>query len=78
MASHLTLAERQVLYRLKQQGKNKAEIAKLMGRHRSTIGREMKRNTGPRGYRPKQAQRWAEGRQQACRRLRKIDGLRPH
>ena len=49
MADHLTLTERQVLYRLKKKGESKAEIADLMGRHRSTIYRELKRNTGQRG-----------------------------
>ena len=57
MASHLTFREREFLYRLLKARKPKAEIAELMGRDRSTIYREIKRNTGGRGYRPKQAQR---------------------
>jgi len=73
MADHLTLTEREVLYRLRKKGKSKAEIAELMGRHRSTIYRELKRNTGQRGYRPKQAQRRAEQRRLACRRPRKME-----
>jgi len=31
------------------------QIASLIGRHKSTISRELRRNTGSRGYRPKQA-----------------------
>lgn len=62
MASHLTLQEREFLYRLKKQGRTKAEIAELMGRDRSTIYRELQRNSGQRGYRPKQAQRLADER----------------
>ena len=52
MAKHLTFEERQFLYRLRKKGKSNAEIAELMGRDRSTIYRELGRNTGQRGYRP--------------------------
>jgi len=73
MACHLAFEERQFLYRLKKKGKSNAEIAELMGRRRSTIGREVDRNTGGRGYRPKQAQRLAETRRLASRRPHKMD-----
>ena len=73
MANHLTFEERQFLYRLKKKGKSNPEIAELMGRHRSTIHRELKRNAGQRGYRPKQAQRVADERGQASRRPHKMD-----
>jgi IS30 family transposase len=78
MADHLTLVERQFLYRLKTEGRSKAEIAELLGRHRSTVCRELKRNTGQRGYRPKQAQRLAAKRRQACRRPRKMEDAKLH
>lgn len=39
-----------------------AKIANLIGVHNSTIYRELKRNTGCRGYRPKQAQQKALSR----------------
>jgi IS30 family transposase len=61
------------LYRLLKAGKSKAEIAELMGRSRSTIYREIERNTGGRGYRPKQAQRKAEERRRRCRREPKMN-----
>ena len=67
MASHFTFCEREILYRLLKAKKSKSEIAKLMGRDRSTIYREIKRNTGHRGYRPKQAQRKADERRLRCR-----------
>lgn len=73
MANHLTFQERQFLYRLKRKGKPNSEIAELMGRDRSTIHRELKRNTGQRGYRPKQAQRLADERRLASRRPHKMD-----
>ncbi len=73
MANHLTFEERQFLYRLKRKGKSNPEIAELMGRDRSTIHRELKRNAGQRGYRPKQAQRLADERRLASRRPHKMD-----
>jgi IS30 family transposase len=44
-----------------------------MKRDRSTIYRELRRNAGQRGYRPKQAQRLAEARRQRSRRGWKLD-----
>jgi IS30 family transposase len=41
---------------MKQAGKEQNKIAAKLGVHPSTISRELHRNTGPRGYRPKQAQ----------------------
>ena len=38
---------------------NQTEIAQTIGVHKSTISRELKRNRGQRGYRPKQAHRKA-------------------
>lgn len=40
----------------------KAQLAREIGRHRSTIYRELKRNKGQRGYRPKQAHELAQQR----------------
>jgi transposase, IS30 family len=72
MASHLTFEERGFLYRSKKKGKSNTEIAGLMGRHPSTISRELRRNTGQRGYRPKQAQGLADERRLASRRPHKM------
>ena len=47
---------------LKKAGKNQKDIAGLVNVSPSTICRELRRNTGKRGYRPKQAQRKAETR----------------
>jgi IS30 family transposase len=78
MASHLTAEERGFLYRLLKGGKSKTEIASLMGRDRTTVYRELLRNTGKRGYRPKQAQRLSEERRQACRRPFKMEDQQVH
>lgn len=45
-------------------GHNQTEIATTLGVHKSSISRELKRNRGLRGYRPKQAQRFSDNRRQ--------------
>lgn len=73
MANHLTFPEREILHRLLKAKKPKSEIARVMGRDRSIIYREIERNTGGCGYRPKQAQGKAEERRLRCRRKPKMD-----
>ena len=53
-------------------GKTQSQIAKLMDRHKSTISREIARNTGNRGYRPKQACLLAEERSLGSRNASQI------
>ncbi|OWS70387.1 IS30 family transposase, partial [Polynucleobacter aenigmaticus] len=52
---HLSQTERYQIYILMKDGKTQTQIAKLMDRHKSTISRELARNTGGKGYRPRQA-----------------------
>ncbi len=52
----LTEEDRIELYAMKQAGKPQNQIAAQLGVHPSTISRELARNSGLRGYRPKQAQ----------------------
>lgn len=52
---HLTYEERCQIFILKKRGDSQASIAKALGVHRSTICTELKRNSGQRGYRYKQA-----------------------
>jgi len=54
-------------------GLTQSKIAEEIGIHKSTISRELKRNRGGRGYRPKQAEAFAKERHQAKVRPR-IDG----
>lgn len=61
--SRVTWEDRIKIKLLLQQGKTNTEIAKLVEKNKSTIGREIKRNSGGRGYRPKQAQGRAEARE---------------
>ncbi len=73
MAEHLTFEERKLLARLVDQRKPIPEVARLMGRHGSTIRRELKRNSTPDGYEPAEAQRLAEARRLSCRRTLLMD-----
>jgi IS30 family transposase len=60
--THLTRDERCQIYALKRSGMSKPEIARSLGRDPRTIGREIMRNSGERGYRIKQAQEKSEVR----------------
>jgi len=64
--NHLTMNERNVIYRMLWQGYTNAEIARCLGRHRSTIGRECRRNRScQRSYDPGTAQVLANCRRRA-------------
>jgi IS30 family transposase len=65
----LTSEERYALSTLKRQGLNQSEIARALGRHRSTICRELQRNTRKDGgYRAFTAQEQTNGRRSRSRR----------
>src|SRR5260221_1676729 len=53
---HLTAEERYQIDDLRREGFNQAEIARKIGRSPSTLSRELSRNKGDRGWRPRQAQ----------------------
>jgi len=61
----LTQEERYQIQALLKAGFSQTKIAMILKRHKSTISREIARNTGFRGYRPQQAQRLANERRQA-------------
>jgi IS30 family transposase len=69
---HLSQTERYQIYILMKDGKTQTQIAQLIGRYKSTISRELARNTGLRGYRPKQACLLAEVRALGCRNAAQI------
>ena len=52
---HLSYDDRVQIYILREESYSMRRIAKLLGVHPSTVSREIPRNTGQRGYRPKQA-----------------------
>lgn len=66
----VTFAERYTLGVLRRRGLSAAEIARVLGRHRSTIGREVRRNRAASdgGYRPQLADWYARGRRSRSRR----------
>lgn len=78
----LTEEQRIEIYALKKAGFNQAAIAHRIGVHKSTVSREVRRNSGLRGYRPQQAHRLAGIRQAQIPRSRisrprwrRIEGL---
>lgn len=68
--TQLTCEQRYQIYALMKAGHNQSEIAAILGCHKSTISREVRRNRGQRGYRPKQAQAVAVERHRAAYRPR--------
>ena len=57
--TQLTQEERYQIEALLKMGHHQSEIAVVLKRDKSTISREVRRNCGLRGYRPKQVQRLA-------------------
>lgn len=76
---HLSLEEREDIMVSRSHGKSIGEIARLIGRSKSTVSREVKRNSFPVGpgpgarYRASTAQRKYRRRRLACARPRKMD-----
>ncbi len=70
----ITFAERYTLGLLRRQGLSPAAIAQVLGRHRSTILREVRRNrkASDGGYRPQLADWYAHGRRSRSRRNRRF------
>ncbi|MGH9779433.1 MAG: IS30 family transposase [Candidatus Acidiferrales bacterium] len=66
----VTAEERYTLGLLRRRGLRPATIARILGRHRCTIGRELRRNGTPRDgcYRPQLADWYAQGRHSRSRR----------
>ncbi len=60
----LTQAQRYQIYALRKTNHTRTEIAAVIGVHKASVSRELKRNQGQRGYRPQQAQELATARRQ--------------
>ena len=60
----LTQAQRYQIYALRKTKHTLAEIAEVIGVHKCSVSRELKRNRGKRGYRPQQAHELAVARRQ--------------
>jgi len=66
--TQLTQEQRYQIYALKQVEQTNKRIAEILGVHASTVSRELKRNQGKRGYRPKQADQKAQARKHGAKR----------
>jgi transposase, IS30 family len=63
----LTQEQRYQIYALIQAEQQNKWIAEIVGVHESTISRELKRNRGKKGYRPRQANQKAQGRKHGAK-----------
>ncbi len=70
---HLSREERYQIFALLKEGLTHSQIAGNLGRHKATISREIARNSGLRGYRPRQASLLAEERSTNSRNARRIE-----
>lgn len=65
--TQLTREQRYQIYVLLKAGHNQTDIARFIKVHKSTICRELRRNRGMKGYRPKQAHQFARNRRKKAR-----------
>ena len=68
--TQLTREQRYQIHALMKTGQNQPQMATVVGVHKATISRELRRNRGLRGYRPHQAHHLAQARQVTKRRAR--------
>ncbi len=65
--TQLTQGQRYQIYALLKMGHLQVEMAGVIGVHKSTISRELRRNRGQKGYRPKQAHQFALNKRKKAR-----------
>jgi transposase, IS30 family len=70
---HLTATDRGHIHALRQEGKSLGYIADSLGRDRSTISRELRRNATRTGYNASHAHEQYQRRRTSCRKQRKVD-----
>ena len=70
--NQLTREQRYQISALRQAGHSQKEIAGIIGKDKSVISRELKRNSGKHGYYPALAQEMADERKERLRRPRKF------
>ena len=65
--TQLTREQRYQIYALLKAGQKQSEIARFIKVHKSTVSRELARNCGQKGYRPKQAHQFALNKRKKAR-----------
>jgi IS30 family transposase len=65
--TQLTQEQRYQIYALMKAGQNQSDISHLINVHKSTISRELRRNRGMKGYRPKQAHQFSLNRRKKAK-----------
>jgi len=78
MARHLSMEEREIISQMRCRRRKPATIARRLGRHRSTICRELARNGQAGKYWAVRAQRRAEGRRRTRPLVAKVDRPKLH
>lgn len=73
MATQLTMEEREVIGQMRYAGESRAAIARRLGRAKSTVGRELTRNSSSDAYSAVTAQRQASERRRQRPVVRKMD-----
>lgn len=71
--THLTPTERGQIQALRQENRSLGYISNSLGRDKSTISRELKRNTTTRGYDARRAQHQYRRRREPCRPQKRLD-----
>lgn len=69
---HISLTERHYIQVSRKEKMSQSKIAEVLGRSQGTISRELKRNRGQKGYRYKQADRFAHERHRSKRKAIKM------
>ena len=70
--NHLSQNERYQIFALMKAGLNQTQVALTLGRSKAIISREIQRNSGLKGYRPKQATLKSEARALGSRNAKKV------
>ena len=72
--THFTIKEREGIFKFLVQGKNFTEIAEKLGKNKSSVSREVKRNSTNGEYSPFEAQRLYKSRKSRCGAKNKLKG----
>lgn len=74
---HLTIGDRESIGQMLAQGKSHGEIARQIGFHRTTVGREVRRDASQKSYSPTGVQAVVRQRRQDRRRCGKLESAGP-